>query len=187
VIGYYDETQTTAGTHSAALSLVQGAGGNNYNLLSESVYQSSVDTLSGTSRTLNVSPANFKIIYVQIDGMDTSSTSVPILRLGTAGAAVVTGYNGAGSTGTSVSNGSTGASLGGTHTAAYVKNGMLTLARMGTSNKWAISGTIKHSEAGQFSTTGYIVDIGGNLDTLVLTMIDGTSTFNAGSWSWSGF
>ena len=182
VIGYIDITQATAGTWASSPTLVQGIGGQT--TVSQKVQQSATVTLSGTTTTLATSiPSTAKVIFIQIAGMSTSGTSIPILRLGVGGTAETTNYNGSGSTGTSVNNGATGASLGGVQTAAYVKHGGITLTKMEGSNTWAISGTFGHSEAAQFSTVGYTKALAGVLDSLFMTIINGTDTYDGGTVS----
>jgi hypothetical protein len=148
------------------------------------IVQTAVVTLSSTTTTITSSiPTWAKVIFIQVSGMSTSGTSIPILRLGVGGTAESTNYLGGGSTGTSVTNGSTGAALGGTHVATYVKHGGITLSKMEGSNTWAIYGNINHSDAVQFSTTGYTKALAGVLDSIFFTTVNGTDTFDGGTVS----
>jgi len=126
-------------------------------------------------------PSWAKRVVVTFSGVGTSGTSPIILRLG-AGSVVSTGY----------------ASGGWTASAAYLTNttGILTAASAGatsvlhgqfvitniTGNTWVGSGTLADSTAGSFfSVGGGTLALGGALDRVRVTAVNGTDTFDTGS------
>jgi len=141
-----------------------------------------VATTSGTSVTFSSLPAWVKRITVVFQGVSTSGTSNPLIQLG-AGSVTATGYLGASSNmGSLVSstNFTTGIGISNGATAAAVLHGLVVFTTLG-SNAWAAAGTISKSDSANTITTGGSITLGGTLDRVVITTVNGTDTFDAGS------
>ena len=176
----------TSGTVTVAAPTV--AGSNTLTLLAATA-TNSVNTLatavastSGTSITFSSLPAWVKRITVMFNGVSTSGTSSILIQIG-AGSVTNTGY-------ASVSSrfgASSGAS--GNYTtgfgifqaaAADVIGGAIQLTNH-SSNIWVASGaTSATNSTANMTTSGYI-SLSGTLDRVVITTVNGTDTFDAGT------
>ena len=149
----------------------------------------SVASTSGTSITFTGIPAWAKRITVMFSGVSTSGTSNWLIQIGS-GSLVTTGYVGAGSvvgaatcisssftTGFGIKNASASTILSG----AYA----LTLF---TGTTWVINGNLGEAVSPATYTTGGGIALGGALDRVVITTVNGTDTFDAGSINitWEG-
>lgn len=115
------------------------------------------------------------------NGVSTNSSSNYLLRLGTSGGVVATGY-GSGSN-TRASNGTSSAGLVLTRgtSNSYDVSGHIVLCSFG-SNIWISSGMLcdnSNNNAGQWCTGS--ISLGAALTQLVLTTENGTDTFDAGT------
>lgn len=141
-------------------------------------------TTSGTSITFSSIPSWVKRITVIFAGVSTSGTSAAQVQIGS-GSVTTTGYvstagvtNAATLATTSYTSGFGLEDGGG---AAFIRSGLFTLANL-SGNTWSASFTF----CGQQSTArthfggGYIT-LSGTLDRIVLTTVNGTDTFDAGS------
>jgi hypothetical protein len=141
-----------------------------------------VATTSGTSIDFTSIPSWVKRVTIMFNGVSTSGTSPFLIQLG-AGSVTVTGYI---STGQSIVAGVGGGNVSSTagmiiysSAATGISSGHMLLTSMG-SDLWINSHTLK------FSTTvglfgGGNVTLGGTLDRVRLTTVNGTDTFDAGS------
>ena len=142
-----------------------------------------VASTSGTSITFSSIPSWVKRITVMFQGVSTSGTSLILIQLG-AGSVTTTGYLGAssnmsGSAVTSV-NFTTGIGISNGAVATAVIHGLVVFTTLG-SNAWAAAGTIAKSDGTNTITTGGSITLGGTLDRVVITTVNGTDTFDAGS------
>lgn len=148
-----------------------------------------VATTSGTVFDITGIPSTAKVIIVNFNTVSTNGTSPVQLQVGYAGPTIVTsGYvsatiaaiNGAGSSG---NNYSTGfyvgyAGLG----ASNDRSGSFLLTAM-SSTLWTCHGIIISQSFGVTMQTAGVISMGGTLDRLRLTTVNGTDAFDAGSWS----
>jgi hypothetical protein len=140
-----------------------------------------VASTSGTSIEFTSLPSWIKKITVMFSGVSTSGTSVVQIQLGS-GSFTTSGYNGNTGSFTSgtptVSTFSTGFASSSGGSAADLRYGNFTLTTLG-SNIW--TGT------GQFATGAYFtfgtgqITLGGVLDRVRITTVNGTDTFDAGT------
>jgi hypothetical protein len=143
-----------------------------------------VASTSGTSIDFTSIPSWVKRITVMFNGVSTNGTSNPIIQIG-AGSIETTGYlSGLGFAGASPSAAgpiTVGLVCGGS-VAANLHYGNITLALIG-SNTWVyslvgylnLSGTVFGISAGGSKA------LGGTLDRVRITTVNGTDTFDAGS------
>jgi len=139
---------------------------------------------SGTSITFSSIPSWVKRIVVMLNGVSTSGTSRVIVQLG-AGSVTATGYLGAttqvqdAGTPTGV-NFSTGFLTDLAANATAVRYGQIVLTLL-TGNTWVEAGAVGRSDAATTSTSGGVIALSGTLDRVVVTTVNGTDTFDAGS------
>jgi len=144
-----------------------------------------VATTSGTSIDFTSIPSWVKRVTVMFNGVSTgpvSGASPFLIQLG-AGSVTTTGYI---STGQTITGGSGGANTSSTagmvvysSAAASISSGHMLLTTMG-SNLWISSHTLKTTTAACLFGGGDVT-LGGTLDRVRLTTVNGTDTFDAGS------
>ena len=140
-------------------------------------------TASGTSVDFTSIPSWVKRITVMFNGVSTNGTSLPIVRLGTSGGIVSSGYD---STTTGITSGSfvniTNAfSITYTNSAASRHKGSITILNI-NGNTWVESGITGDSVNNLInSTSSGDVTLSGTLDRIRITTVNGTDTFDAGS------
>jgi len=142
----------------------------------------SVASTSGTSIDFTSIPSWVKRITVMFSGVSTNGTSNYLVQLG-AGSPTTSGYLGASSivtTGVSCTNFTTGFGVFNNIGAATVIHGSMTITAFG-SNVWVASGVSAISGALGTMQTGGSVTLGGTLDRIRITTVNGTDTFDAGS------
>jgi len=143
-----------------------------------------VASTSGTSITFSSIPSWVKRITVMLNGVSTNGSSIPQIQIG-AGSVSTSGYscsagyasNGAAS---SVAAATSGMTLSGSSSLSSAYSGIVTITLLG-SNIWVFSwsgtqGTTTFNGGGGSSPT-----LSGALDRVVLTTVNGTDTFDAGS------
>jgi hypothetical protein len=144
-----------------------------------------VTTTSGTSADFTSIPSWVKRITVMFSGFSTNGTSNYLIQIGS-GSFTTTGYL----SNTNYVNDSPSNSCAGTSStqgfivahdigAATVLGGSCTITNL-SSNIWVLSGTVNRSSSsgGFFSGT---ITLGGTLDRVRITTVNGTDTFDAGS------
>jgi hypothetical protein len=134
---------------------------------------------SGTSRDFTSIPSWVKRITVMLSGVSTSATSNMQIQVGS-GSFLTSGYNSTANAGAGAVNVSTGFIISQTITAATSQSGIVTLAALG-SNNWVANGVLAFSNASVANTSGGNVTLGGTLDRLRITTVNGTDTFDAGT------
>lgn len=140
----------------------------------------SVATTSGTSVTFSSIPSWVKKVTVMLQGVSTSGTSNLLIQLGS-GSVTSTGYSSNASTGGTVANSTAGMLMTGVLVAANNYSGIYTIATLG-SNVWAASGvTANNTTTSTTALGGGSVTLSGTLDRVVITTVNGTDTFDAGS------
>jgi len=143
-----------------------------------------VASTSGTSIDFTGLPAWVKRVTVMFNGVSTSGTSVVLVQLG-AGSVQSSGYLGSGFGALNVFspaivNYTTGFGVGSDGAATYVRQGLVTLCLVG-SNSWVSSGWLSQSDAARVQATAGSVTLGGTLDRVRITTVNGTDTFDAGA------
>lgn len=143
-----------------------------------------VASTSGTSIDFTSIPSWVKRITVMFSGISTNGTSLVQIQIG-AGSVTTTGYSAQASyiSGASLSNSvySSGFVVLNSVSASLAYGGVATLCLLG-SNTWCESSSlgIASGANGQFFSAGSIA-LGGTLDRIRITTVNGTDTFDAGS------
>jgi len=147
------------------------------------VQGTSVASTSGTSIDFTGIPSWVKKITVMYNGFSTNGTSVPIIQLGS-GSPTTSGYLGSASqqsgSGVSVGNFTAGCAFCNTVNAATTQRGIFTCVNL-SGNVWVISGTGAWSDNTVTTTTSSGVTLGGTLDRVRITTVNGTDAFDAGT------
>jgi len=153
---------------------------------SQLVQGTSVATTSGATIDITGIPSWVKRITVMFLGVSTSGTSNFLLQIG-AGSVTNTGYVSAG-----IAVQSSGVSgTGVTSTAGFfattnivantnLQTGIVTIVNI-TGNTWIESANVSATDGGRVSVANGSLALGGTLDRLRLTTVNGTDTFDAGS------
>jgi hypothetical protein len=143
-----------------------------------------VASTSGTSIDFTSLPAGLKRITVMLAGVSLSGTSSIRFQLG-AGSVQTTGYTGSTSTigGASAQTNTTGSAGFDLYSASAVAssnaNGLIVFCLL-ASNQWVTSGTAGYDTAQTMTINGKVT-LGGALDRVRITTVNGTDTFDAGS------
>ena len=170
---------------------LQSNGTTQFNVTSTGAYGqiksgTAVASTSGTSIDFTSIPSWVKRITVMFQGVSTSGTSDPQIQLGTSSGVATTGYLGSSTSiaGTSAasSNYTTGIALraGGASPAASVRHGGVTISNV-TGNTWMGFGIVGYSDSATTVNTGASITLGGTLDRIRITTVNGTDTFDAGT------
>lgn len=141
---------------------------------------------SGTSIDFTGIPSWAKRITVMFDAVSTNGTSPLLLRVGTSGGVVATGYNASAFYTTAAGNfitSSVGFPLTSTSltTAAGLVYGTVIISSL-SSTIWSQTGTLYLTVGGGTSVwLGGNVTFSGTLDRIRITTVNGTDTFDAGT------
>jgi hypothetical protein len=141
-------------------------------------------TASGTSVDFTGIPSTAKRVTVMFSGVSTSGTSHQLIQIGS-GSVTTSGYNSAGAACISGATPLVAASTAGfllvNDTASDIKNGLFTIALMG-SNLYVSSHTFGgDSTRDVCAWGGGAVTLSGVLDRVRITTVNGTDTFDAGT------
>ena len=143
-----------------------------------------VASTSGTSIDFTSLPAGIKRITVMFTGVSTNGTSLVEVRLGTSSGFVATGYLGASGNLSGGAVGSTSSSTGmrtdNIGSASLARNGVFSCVLL-TGNTWASSSIMADSTTALLGFAGSSIALGGTLDRLRITTVNGTDTFDAGT------
>lgn len=137
-----------------------------------------IASTSGTSITFTGIPAWAKRVTVMFSNVSTNGTSVVQVQLGS-GSATTTGYVVANQAGTSTTNPTTGFPTYGA-AASDARSGTLTFTNI-TGNTWVGSGISGNTGGSGVSIQGGYIALAGTLDRVIITTVNGTDTFDAGS------
>ena len=168
VVGTTDTQTLTNKTLSTGL--VMGA-----SAITSSTSQAST---SGTAITFTGIPSWVKRITVLFNGVSTSGTSLVQVQIG-AGSVTTSGYTSNAQSSGANSAPTTGFGVDTTGSAAYTRGGALRISNI-TGNTWVADGVVGAIGTFSASIVGYIA-LGGTLDRVVVTTVNGTDTFDAGS------
>ena len=136
-----------------------------------------VASTSGTSIDFTSIPSWVKRITVMFNGVSTNGTSSVLIQVGS-GSVTASGYLGS-TTGYNAANFSTGFSDGSSNAAA-TRYGSVVLALLG-SNTWTAYGGFGSGNLAANTVIGGSIALGGTLDRVRITTVNGTDTFDAGS------
>ena len=145
-----------------------------------------VASTSGTAIDFTGLPSWIKRITVMFAGVSTNGTSSYQIQLGTSSGVVSTGYDTAAvsisvTASSTTSGSSTTVTTGFIYisvTAAGVNSGSTVFTTL-SGNNWVGNGQI--TDASRFKTTAGQIALGGTLDRIRITTVNGTDTFDAGS------
>jgi hypothetical protein len=141
-----------------------------------------VASTSGTSIDFTGLPAWVKRITVMFSGVSTSGTSFPQIQIGS-GSVTTTGYLGSGGLGPTfgVATSTTGFSLTNSWSAAVVIHGKAEICLL-SGNVYVFSFVAGRSDSGSLLWGGGSSPaLGGALDRVRITTVNGTDTFDAGT------
>jgi hypothetical protein len=148
------------------------------------VTATSVASTSGTSIDFTSIPSWVKRITVMFAGVSTNGTSVMLIQIG-AGSVTTSGYLGSAANAvdpniviSAVRGG--GFAIDNSVAAAAVRSGSAILSLMGGDN-WSCFGIIGRSDNAGAGFGGGHLPLGGTLDRVRITTVNGTDTFDAGS------
>ena len=144
-----------------------------------------VASTSGTSIDFTSIPSWVKRITVMYAGLSTNGSSDILVKIGTSGGIVSTGYLGSSvlssNGGTTAANFTTGfAIFQNSQGTTYVAHGLMTICLLG-SNTWCATNVGGESDAARAFYFGGSLALGGVLDRVRITTVNGTDTFDAGS------
>lgn len=196
----YGSTLTTSGNVSASYS---NLGLTRIASLSQTLQGTSTDTFvspytfrqsklisgtsvsaSGTSVDFTGIPSWVKRITVMFGGVSTSGSSQYLIRLGTSGGFVSSNYTsmcGRTGTDTAASSSSTAGFNLYISSGSHTHSGSVQLTNL-TGNSWTSSGNVSYG-SGVMYTAGQITgdNLGGTLNSIRITTVNGTDTFDAGT------
>lgn len=157
---------TINGTYTAGTSLITSG--------------TAVASTSGTSIDFTSIPSWVKRITVMLNAVSTNGTSLIQLQVG-AGSVTTSGYT----TQTWQANTANASTTSGfvistSNVATYTTAGCLVLTLFG-SNTWICSGVVGRYSGGDSMIVNGIIALGGTLDRVRITTVNGTDTFDAGS------
>lgn len=187
VTGTIQVGQVIAGTNIAAGTTITALGTGTGGAGTYTISPASTGTVSGTITVVGVDflniPTGVKRITVMFNGVSVSGTSVIQVQIGS-GSITTTGYVSAASilSNTTVSSSVTsGFALLQQNAATYAHSGHAVITNI-SSNIWVQSGVFSNSNTAAFtSTSGGNISLGGTLDRIRITTVNGTDTFDAGS------
>lgn len=137
-----------------------------------------VASTSGTSINFTGIPVGTKRITVIFSGVSTSGASNVLIQIGS-GSVTTSGYVSQGSYGTTAFNSTAGYILDAGAAASSLRDGAAVLTLV-TGNSWINASVL--SQNGQYaSLAGGRLTLGGTLDRVRITTVNGTDTFDAGS------
>jgi hypothetical protein len=148
------------------------------------IVQGTVVTASGTSVDFTSLPAWIKRITVMLQGITTNGSSPPIMRLGTSGGFVTSGYASGGIyTGATTGSGNRTDSLlisGNAFDASATLHGHAVLTNI-SGNAWVQSFVLGQSNSAYAVMGGGSITLSGTLTQVRITTANGTDTFDAGT------
>jgi len=140
---------------------------------------------TGTSIDFTSIPSWVKRVTVMFQGVSTNGNSVIIVQLG-AGSATTSGYLGGAvsvqTTSPSTANYTTGFGLVPQQSSTAVHHGAMIISLVNSStNAWAASSTSSRSDLAQSGSSAGSIALGGTLDRVRITTVNGTDVYDAGT------
>ena len=140
----------------------------------------SVASTSGTSIDFTGIPSYVKRITVMFSGVSTNGTSLVIVQLGTGGVPTTSGYQGATNQSSSYAQVTTGLGTNNNSGAADTRTGLITITNI-SSNTWVSSAVVFLNSSAVGGGAAGVISLGGILNLVRITTVNGTDTFDAGS------
>ena len=140
------------------------------------------NSTSGTSIDFTSIPSWVKRITVMFNGVSTSGSSNYLVQVGS-GSVTTTGYLSAyfQASGTnSVANSTVGFQINNGTGAGNIEHGHVVITQV-SGNNWTASGTLGESDTTRMQFLAGSIALGGTLDRVRITTVNGTDTFDAGS------
>jgi hypothetical protein len=134
---------------------------------------------SGTSIDFTSIPAGIKRITVLFSGVSTNGSSNLQVQIGS-GSVTTSGYVGGYSRGTTASSATSGLVVQATPAAASLYFGSIVFTNI-TSNTWVGSGNTITNASDAATLSNCSLALGGTLDRIRITTVNGTDTFDAGT------
>jgi hypothetical protein len=139
-----------------------------------------VTTTSGTAHDFTV-PAGTRRVTINLVGLSTNGTSIPIIQIGDAGGIEPTGYLGATGDFAGAANFTTGVGLVNSHSSTSVLHGSIVLTLVdATTFTWAAAVALGLSSGAAVYSGGASKALSAELTTVRLTTVNGTDAFDAG-------
>jgi len=140
-----------------------------------------VASTSGTSIDFTGIPSWVKRITVMLGGVSVSGSSIPLIQLGTTSGVVATGYVSGAWTGNTTTTAQTiGFGLAGIGGASNDFTGNVIICVNGN-NLWTSSHVLYQNVGATIAMGGGRIALGGTLDRVRITTVNGTDTFDAGA------
>jgi hypothetical protein len=174
---------TGNGTADQAL-VTNGSGALSFADRGRMVLSTAQNSTSGTSIDFTGIPSWVKRITIMFAGVSTNGTSTMLIQIG-AGSVTTSGYLGSGAVVsdpnivTSVVRGG-GFAIDNAVNATAVRSGSAILSLMGGDN-WSCFGILGRSDNAGVGLGGGYLPLGGTLDRVRITTVNGTDTFDAGT------
>jgi hypothetical protein len=143
-------------------------------------------TLSGTSQDFTGIPSWAKKITIQFVDVSANGTSNPLIQLGDSGGIETTGYAGSSSVLTAAvatTNYTAGFGIALSNAANAIQGSCTLTLENASTNTWVISGIVSSPTTTASATVSGSKSLSGALDRIRLTTVNGTDTFDAGSWN----
>ena len=142
-----------------------------------------VASTSGTSIDFTGIPATAKRVTVMLQGVSTSGTSNYQVQIG-AGSVTTSGYAAVGVSTAGAAIGTTAYTSGFVivvpSAATNVNSGAVRITNL-TSNTWVAEGTVASTDTTRSNICAGSIALGGTLDRVRITTVNGTDTFDAGT------
>jgi hypothetical protein len=138
-----------------------------------------VASTSGTSIDFTSIPSWVKRITVMFSGVSTNGSSNLLIQLG-ASSVTTSGYLGSANSGGTQVLYTTGFGVRLSDISSAVIHGNVALTLV-SGNSWVAAGVLSRSDAAAVGTTSGSIALGGTLDRVRITTVNGTDTFDAGT------
>jgi len=167
---------------------LQSNGTTQFNVTSTGAYGqiksgTAVASTSGTSIDFTSIPSWVKRITVMFQGVSTNGTSNYQIQIG-AGSVTTSGYAAVGvstaGTGIATTAYTSGFIIVVPGAATNLNSGAVVLTNL-TSNTWAVQGVVASTDTTRSNICAGSISLGGTLDRVRITTVNGTDTFDAGS------
>jgi hypothetical protein len=145
-----------------------------------------VASTSGTSITFTSIPSWVKRVTVMFSGVSTNGSSIVLVRVGSSGGVVSSGYSGFASIATNTSSFFTSTAgipiqPANSSAASYIYSGNVIFTNI-SGNTWTANGSMGSAGYDTCSAIGGVTPaLAGVLDRVSITTVNGTDTFDAGS------
>lgn len=141
----------------------------------------SVVTTSGTSIDFTGIPSDTKRVTINLVGVSTNGTDAYLIQLGDAGGVEISGYGGAGSRNSTVTQFTAGFGIPDNETVSLVHGTIVLTLENANAFTWVAYGVLSQSGSPVVYNTSGSKSLSAELDRIRLTTSGGSNTFDAGS------